>query len=61
MIDTAVANHIFKIHEVLRLLGVNAIATGIRPELAQTVVNGGIDFSSIKTYANVKQAIEDML
>ncbi|WCK56459.1 STAS domain-containing protein [Aneurinibacillus sp. Ricciae_BoGa-3] len=60
IIDTAVANHIFKIHEVLRMLGIHAIATGIRPELAQTVVNGGIDFSSIKTYANVKQAIDSI-
>lgn len=60
MIDTAVANHIFKIHEILRLLGIHVIATGMRPELAQTIVHGGIDFSSIKTYATVKQAIESI-
>ncbi|WP_236692844.1 STAS domain-containing protein [Aneurinibacillus tyrosinisolvens] len=60
VIDTAVANHIFKIHDVLRLLGIDTIATGIRPELAQTVVKSGMDFSSIKTYANVQQALEDM-
>ncbi|WP_047151773.1 STAS domain-containing protein [Aneurinibacillus tyrosinisolvens] len=60
MIDTAVTNHLFKIHNVLRLLGIKAIATGLRPEIAQTVISGGIDFSSIKTYANVKQAIESM-
>jgi rsbT co-antagonist protein RsbR len=59
MVDTVVANHIFRIHDVLRLLGINTIATGIRPELAQTVVSGGIDFSSIKTYATVRQAIEN--
>jgi rsbT co-antagonist protein RsbR len=58
MIDTAVANHIFKIHHVLRLLGININVTGIRPELAQTIVNGGIDLTSITTYATVQQAIE---
>jgi len=32
--------------------------TGIQSELSQTVVRNEIDFSSIKTYATVKQAIE---
>lgn len=59
-IDTTVANHIFKIYDVLRLLGIGITVTGIRPELAQTVVSGGIDFSSIKTFAHVKQAIENI-
>jgi rsbT co-antagonist protein RsbR len=57
VIDTAVANHIFKIHHVLRLLGIKVVVSGIRPELAQTVVHGGIDFSSIQTYATVQQAL----
>ncbi|WCK54016.1 STAS domain-containing protein [Aneurinibacillus sp. Ricciae_BoGa-3] len=60
IIDTAVANHVFKIHSVLRLLGINAIVTGIRPELAQTVVGAGIDFSTIEVYANVQQALEEI-
>ncbi|PLS14662.1 anti-anti-sigma factor [Bacillus sp. M6-12] len=59
-IDTSVANHLFNIHSALRLLGIRAIITGIRSELAKAVVGAGIDLSSIRTYANVKQAIEAM-
>lgn len=60
IIDTNVAKYIFDIHSVLNLLGINAIATGIRPEIAQAVVSSGIEFASIKTYSNVKQAIDSM-
>jgi rsbT co-antagonist protein RsbR len=59
-IDTEVASHLFRVYDVLRLLGINVVFTGIRPDLATKAISGGIDFSSIKTYANVKQAIESM-
>ncbi|WP_257985159.1 STAS domain-containing protein [Bacillus sp. T33-2] len=59
-IDETVAKHIFDIHNVLRLLGINSIATGLRAEVAQTAVQQGIDFSSIKTFATVRQAIESL-
>jgi rsbT co-antagonist protein RsbR len=57
-IDTMVTDHIFKIHRILSLLGINAMLTGIRPSLAQTVVQIGIDFSSIQTFATVHKALE---
>ncbi|RFU66229.1 STAS domain-containing protein [Peribacillus glennii] len=60
MIDDEVASQIFNIHNIFRLLGIKVIITGLRPELAQTVVAQGIDFSHIDTYANVKQAIESL-
>ena len=59
-IDATIAKHIFDIHNVLRLLGVDSIATGMRPELAQAAVEGGVDFSSINTFSTVKQAIESI-
>jgi rsbT co-antagonist protein RsbR len=59
-IDATIARHIFDIHNVLRLLGVDSIATGMRPELAQAAVEGGVDFSSIKTFSTVKQAMESI-
>ncbi|PLR77361.1 anti-anti-sigma factor [Bacillus sp. V3-13] len=59
-IDAEVAGHIFNIYDVLRLLGINVIMTGIRPELATKVVHRGIDFSSFTTYSNVMQAIESI-
>lgn len=59
-IDATIAKHIFDIHNVLRLLGVESIATGMRPELAQAAVEGGVDFSSINTFSTVQQAIESI-
>ncbi|WP_246861163.1 STAS domain-containing protein [Bacillus sp. REN3] len=56
-IDATIAKHILDIHHVLRLLGVNSIATGMRPQLVQAAIEGGVDFSSINTFANVKQAL----
>jgi len=59
-IDVTIAKHIIDIHNVLRLLGVDSIATGMRPELAQAAVEGGVDFSNINTFATVKQAIDSI-
>ncbi|MDX1770732.1 MAG: STAS domain-containing protein [Planococcaceae bacterium] len=58
MVDTMVANEIFKIITSLRLLGISTILTGIRPEVAQTSVQLGIDFKEIPTYSSLKQAIK---
>ncbi|KAB7707253.1 STAS domain-containing protein [Bacillus aerolatus] len=59
-IDDMVEKHLFEIHRILKLLGIKAIATGIRPDLAQKFVSIGVDLSSIETYATVKQAMERM-
>lgn len=57
-IDSYVASELFKINDVLRLLGINMVFTGIRPDLATKSITAGIDFSSIKTYSSVLKAIE---
>ncbi|WP_409296934.1 STAS domain-containing protein [Peribacillus sp. SCS-26] len=59
-IDATVAKHIFDIHNVLRLIGVKSIATGIRPDLAQLAVESGIDLSAITSFATVREAIDSM-
>ncbi|WP_053361949.1 STAS domain-containing protein [Bacillus sp. FJAT-27251] len=59
-IDLDIALHLFQIENVLRLLGITTIITGLRPKLAQTAVLGGIDLTSIKTFATVKQAVENI-
>jgi rsbT co-antagonist protein RsbR len=59
-IDSEVASHIFNVYRVLGLLGIDVLVTGLRPELAISAVSEGIDFTSIKTFANVKQAIESI-
>ena len=57
IVDTMVANNIFSIIYSLELLGVKGILSGIRPEVAQTMIHLGIDFSSIQTHSTLKQAL----
>ncbi len=42
-----VAHQVFKIIEALDLLGVKTMLIGIRPEVAQTMIQLGIDFSKL--------------
>lgn len=58
IIDTMVANEIYQLCGSIDLLGVQSIITGIRPELAQTSVNLGLNLSKIKTFAHLSQAIK---
>jgi len=57
MIDAEIAARIFNINKVLRLIGIETMLTGIRPELAVDVINTGVDFSKLNTYGTVQQAI----
>ena len=61
IVDTMVADQIFKLIDALQFLGVDAIVTGIRPEVAQTVIGLGLDFTGIKLKANVEQAMDEIL
>lgn len=61
LVDTMVADQIFKLIDALRLLGVQSILTGVRPEVAQTMVGLGIDFSSINVSTNVERAMNEFL
>ncbi|MBT2756876.1 STAS domain-containing protein [Mesobacillus foraminis] len=57
IVDTMVANQLFQVVNALKLLGVEAAITGIRPEIAQTMVALGINFQEVKTYASLRQAL----
>lgn len=59
-IDTEIAQHIFTIHNVLGLLGIHVLFSGIRPNLSMTVVKAGIDFTSFDTYGSVKHAMDSL-
>ncbi|MGX4607904.1 STAS domain-containing protein [Priestia sp. JNUCC 25] len=57
IIDTMVADQIFKVISALKLIGISVILSGIRPEIAQTMVNLGIEINSIKTFSSLHQAV----
>ncbi|WP_409296503.1 STAS domain-containing protein [Peribacillus sp. SCS-26] len=56
--DTFVAQHFFQIQDILKLLGIDPVITGIRPALAQTAVQLGINLADIRAYSNVQQVLE---
>jgi len=58
IIDTMVADQIFKVIGALRLLGIQVVLSGIRAEIAQTMVNLGLDLADITTFSSLHQAVE---
>ncbi|HKQ60321.1 MAG TPA: STAS domain-containing protein [Candidatus Polarisedimenticolaceae bacterium] len=57
--DTNVANHLVQTVEASRLLGATVIVTGLSPEIAQTLVNIGVDLSKMNTVGDLQGGIEE--
>jgi rsbT co-antagonist protein RsbR len=56
-VDTQVAQHILKTVVAARLMGADCIISGIRPQIAQTIVALGIEFGDIATKATLADAL----
>jgi len=56
-VDSLVAQHLIKTVSATRLMGAECIISGIRPEIAQTVVHLGIDLSSVITKSTLASAL----
>jgi rsbT co-antagonist protein RsbR len=57
-VDSLVAQHLIKTVNATRLMGAECIISGIRPEIAQTVVHLGIDLSGVVTKATLASALK---
>ena len=57
IIDTMVAQQIFHVIHALNLIGVTAYLSGLRPEVAQTAIQLGVDFSKIPIFNNLASAL----
>ncbi|MGR9047267.1 STAS domain-containing protein [Halobacillus faecis] len=57
LVDTMVAQQIFQLIDSLQLIGVSSTVVGIRPEIAQTAVQLGVDFRNVTTTATLSQAM----
>ncbi|HEX2606941.1 MAG TPA: STAS domain-containing protein [Flavisolibacter sp.] len=57
-VDSLVAQHLIKTVAATRLMGAECIISGIRPEIAQTVVHLGIDLSNIVTKSSLASALK---
>jgi len=60
-VDTEVAQHLLKTVSAARLLGAECIISGIRPQVAQTIVSLGIEFGDIATKATLADALAHAL
>ncbi|SER38215.1 rsbT co-antagonist protein RsbR [Gracilibacillus ureilyticus] len=61
VVDTMVAHHIIQAAEAVRLIGATCILVGIRPEIAQTIVNLGIDLSKFPTKSSLRKGFNTAL
>jgi rsbT co-antagonist protein RsbR len=57
-VDTLVAQHLLKTVTAIRLMGADCIISGIRPQIAQTIVHLGIDLQGIVTKASLADALQ---
>jgi rsbT co-antagonist protein RsbR len=55
-VDTVVAQHLIKTVTAARLMGAECIISGIRPQIAQTIVHLGINLSDVVTKATLADA-----
>lgn len=61
MVDTQVANYLIQAARMARLLGAQVVLVGLGPEIAQTIVQLGVDLSDITTRADLQAGIEYVL
>ena len=59
MIDLTVANHLVQTVEAARLMGAQAIITGLSSEVAQTLVDLGVDLSMMQTVGDLQGGLEE--
>jgi rsbT co-antagonist protein RsbR len=57
MVDTLVAQHLIKTVAAARLMGADCIISGIRPQIAQTIVHLGVVLEDVVTKATLADAI----
>jgi rsbT co-antagonist protein RsbR len=56
-VDTLVAQHLLKTVTAARLMGADCIISGVRPQIAQTIVHLGVDLQGVTTKANLADAL----
>ena len=60
-VDTLTAQHLLKTVTAARLMGAECIISGIRPQIAQTIVHLGVDLGEVPTKANMADAFKAAL
>lgn len=61
VVDTKTADQFIKIIKSAKLIGTTCVLTGIRPAVAQTLVELGVDLTTFETLANLKAGLKECL
>src|SRR5947208_3168979 len=57
-VDTLVAQHLLKTVAAARLMGADCVISGIRPQIAQTIIHLGVDLTDVLTKATLADAFQ---
>jgi len=58
VVDTQVANALVRAAQAVRLLGAQVILTGIKPQVAQTLVQLGVSLEDIRTTGSLQTGVQ---
>jgi rsbT co-antagonist protein RsbR len=61
LIDTKTADHFVKMVRAVELVGASCMVSGIRPAVAQTLVELGVEFGALKTLGNLRHALAEAI
>jgi anti-anti-sigma regulatory factor len=61
VVDTRTADHFIKVIKAAQLLGATCLLTGIRPAVAQTLVELGVDLGELATLRNLRDGLRECL
>lgn len=61
VVDTKTADHFIKVTQAARLLGAECVLSGVKPAVAQTLVEIGVDMAALQTVATIKDALRECL
>ena len=57
MVDTATAQHLIRTIKAIRLMGAECIISGVRPQIAQTMVTLGVELGTVETRSTIASAL----
>lgn len=57
VIDSTIANHLKKLNKLLQFVGMEVIFCGIKPIVAQSMINAGVELENITVEKNLKRAL----
>jgi rsbT co-antagonist protein RsbR len=61
IVDTKTADHLMRLMRKVEIVGARCVLTGIRPAVAETLVDIGVDFGRVTTLRNLKHGLREAL